>query len=183
MKDLIAVNSTILLVDDELEILEFTKEELAPHFEKIILASNGAEAMKILEKYKVNLIVTDYIMPVMNGLQFISSVKEKYPMVPVIMLTSNGSNVEIVEALKNGAFDILDKPFRLEVLVNRIQNGLLVNELTKTLWSLMSLDLSLPRLEDFLHKSTKEQHRIIYAYSSVIQMKSLFRHKSEDIDG
>jgi DNA-binding response OmpR family regulator len=169
------------LVDDEFEILELTKDELAPHFENIMLAINGAEAMKIIKKNKVDLIVTDYIMPVMNGLQLIASVKELYPMIPVVMLTSNGSDFEIVEALQNGAFDILDKPFRSEILVNRIQNGLLVNELTKTLWSLMCRDLSLPRLEDFLQKSTKEQHQLIYAYSSMLKMKSLFRNNSEDV--
>lgn len=175
MKDLISVHSTILLVDDEEEILEYTKEEIAPHFENILVAKNGVEACEMLKAHKIDLIVTDYVMPKMNGLQLINHVKANYPLVPVIMVTSNGANPEVVEALENGAFDILDKPFRTQVLVNRVRNGLLVPELTKTLWSAMSKDLSLPRIEEFLRKPIKEQHRIIYAYSSVTQMKSLVR--------
>lgn len=180
MKELIGVNSTILLIDDERDILEYTEEEIAPHFAKILCANDGVEACEMLKHHKIDLIVTDYIMPNMNGLQLINFVKANYPLIPVVMLTSNGSNPEVLEALQNGAFDILDKPFRTPVLINRIQNGLLVPELTKILWSLMSKDLSIPRLEEFLRKPIKEQHRIIYAYSTVAQMKSLVRNESEE---
>jgi CheY-like chemotaxis protein len=177
MKNLIAVYSTILLVDDESEILEFIQEEIAPHFGKILLASDGVEACEVLKHHKVDLIVTDYIMPNMNGIQLINFIKANYPLIPIIMLTSNSANPEVLDALQNGAFDILDKPFRTPVLVNRIQNGLLVPELIKTVWSYISNDLSVPRIEEFLRKPIKEQHQIMYAYSSVGKMKSLIRNE------
>lgn len=175
MKNFIANNSTILLVDDESDILDFTKEEISSSFAKVLTAKDGLEACEIIKREKVDLIVTDYIMPNMNGLELINHVKINFPLIPMIMLTSNGNNPEVLFALESGAFDILDKPFRTPVLINRIRNGLLVPELTKVLWSLMSKDLSLPRLEEFLSKPLVEQHRIIYAYSSVIKMKSIVR--------
>lgn len=179
IKNHIAIESTILLVDDEIEILEYTKEEISPEFSKVILAKDGFEACDLLKSNKVDLIVTDYAMPKMNGLQLINFVKENYPLIPVIMLTGNGANPEVLEALKNGAFDILDKPFRTPVLVNRIQNGLLVPELTKSLWEMACRDLSLVRREEFLRKPLKEQHRIMQASNSVARLKSINRADDE----
>lgn len=177
MKKIISVYSTILLVDDELEILEYTRDAIAPYFEKILIATGGNAAIEILKNQKVDLIVTDYLMPQMTGLQLINFIKANYPLIPIIMLTGNGNNPEVLLALTEGAFDIIEKPFRTPVLINRIENGLLVPELVKTAWNYISNDLSLPRMEEFLRKTIKEQYRIMYAYSSVGKMKSLLRNE------
>ena len=176
MKNLIAVYSTILVVDDENDILELIQEEIAPHFDKILIAYNGVEACEVLKHHKVDLILTDYVMPEMNGLQLINFIKENYPLIPIIMLTGNGANAEVLKALENGAFDILDKPFRTQVLVNRIRNGLLMPELVKKIWSYGSNDLSLPRMEEFLRKPLLEQHKIMYAYTSLEAMRTRSNH-------
>ena len=172
MKELISVNCSILLVDDEEEIVEFTRDELKSSFEKVIIAKDGLEAIEILKVQKIDLMVTDYKMPLMNGLELINYTKQHYPLIPIIMLTGNSTNKEVIQALNNGAFDILGKPFRTQVLINRIQNGLLVPVLTKILWSILSKDLNLLKLEDFLTKPLNEQYQIINKYSSHIQMPS-----------
>lgn len=182
MKKLIGVNSTILLVDDEREILELTRDSIQDHFSEVILAENGEDACEILKAKEIDLIVTDYVMPKMDGLELITFVKDNYPLIPVIMLTANGNNPEILHALKNGAFDIIDKPFKPQVLINRIQNGLLVPELMKIVWSLMSEEFELLKLEEFLKNPPKDQHKVIYAFASILKMKSILKKDSDDLE-
>lgn len=175
MKSAISVGSNILLVDDDQEILESTMDGLSPKFERVYLASSARKAIEILQNNKIDLVVTDYAMPEMDGLSLIKFIKSNYPIIPVILLTGNTESPEVILGLESGVFDIVEKPFRIQVLSNRIENGLLVPELVKTTWKFISSDISLPRMEEFLRLSIQKQNQIMFAYSRFKKMKSLIK--------
>jgi CheY-like chemotaxis protein len=179
VKDLIALHKTILLVDDEKEILEFVKDQIEPFFGQILIANNGIEACEILKEHHVDLLVTDYMMPSMNGIQLMELMKKNYPTIPIIMLTGNANNPEIIQAINEGAFDVIEKPHRKHILVNRIQNGLFGADLVKTLWSIFGQNLEFPRLEEFMRKPVTEQHKILHAFSAISRMKAVAQRNKE----
>lgn len=177
MKQTIATESTVLIVEDELALQELIFENLSPHFEKVLVASNGLKAVEVLKANSVDVVVTDYRMPKMNGLELIKYVKENHPLLPVLMLTANGNDPEILEALVQGAFDVLDKPVRFEVLINRIQNSLLFPELLQVIWAAMTLETSAPRIEEFLKLTFNKQLDIIHAFGAVLKTKAMARKR------
>ncbi|CAM1364857.1 Integral membrane sensor hybrid histidine kinase [Tenacibaculum litoreum] len=113
---------TILIVDDNFEMRAYLKSILNNYtcFE----AENGKEALDILSKEKIDFIVTDYMMPVMNGLTLIENIKEKKINVPILMLTARTDSKSKLKVLRLGIDDYLNKPFEKEELLIRIQNAL-----------------------------------------------------------
>jgi len=113
----------ILTVDDSGIMRKIIKGHLAKiGYPNMIEASNGAEGLNILSKEKVNLILCDWNMPEMNGLQFVQAVraKEEYQNIPIIMLTTVSTQDEVLAALKAGANSYLTKPFKPEDLKKKI---------------------------------------------------------------
>lgn len=177
MKQTIATESTVLVVEDELALQELIYENLKPHFAKVLVASNGLKAIELMKSNSVDVVVTDYRMPKMNGLELIKYVKEHHPMLPTLMLTANGSDPEILDAISEGAFDVLDKPVRFELLINRIQNSLLFPELLQIIWAAMTLETSAPRIEEFLKMPFNKQLEIIHAFGGVLKTKAMARKR------
>lgn len=173
MKELLAGAVTVLLVDDEPELIEMAQANLSARFAKVLTANDGLEAIKVLQSETVDAVVTDYMMPNMNGIELIKYLGQHFPLMPTIMLTGNGQNPEVLQALAGGAFDILDKPFRKEVLINRIENSLIMPKLIEILWTLLSTEYPREKLEGFLKKPQKEQLKIIYAYSQVLTTRGI----------
>jgi len=101
----------ILLVDDEplnLDLLEQELTELGYGIEK---AGNGAQALDSLSKTAPDLVLLDYQMPGMNGLEVLQQIRRTEPDLPVIMITAYGTIERAVEAIKSGADDFITKPF------------------------------------------------------------------------
>jgi two-component system chemotaxis response regulator CheY len=131
------LNYSLLVVDDEADLLDIIADTLSLSFTQVHRASDAAQAQEILKKEKVDILVTDYKMPKMNGLQLIEQCSKEYPELPAIMLTANADNTEVLAAVKAGSFDIIAKPFRSEILVHRIQQSLVLSQLIRTTWSLL----------------------------------------------
>ncbi len=114
-------NAVLLIVDDEKPIVEAIKLLLEERFPNILTANNGAEALKLIEGHKVDCILSDIKMPVMDGISFIKSVRQSGNKVPFIFFTAYGSENFMLEALKYGAFDFIEKPSfdNLEEVVSR----------------------------------------------------------------
>src|SRR5262245_32251409 len=104
----------ILVVDDEESIREFFEIMLKREGYEVVTASNGREALEKLKKAKVDLILSDIQMPEMSGLELLAAVKELDPELVVIMITAFGSTETAVEAMKLGAYDYVQKPFKIE---------------------------------------------------------------------
>ena len=114
---------TVLLVDDDKELLQFEKKILSDHY-NILIAENGIEALEVLKQSNVNIIVSDIMMPKMDGLELMEKVKSEieFSHIPFILLTAKVTNQSKVEGYELGADAYIDKPFSVDVLLARIEN-------------------------------------------------------------
>ncbi|MDY0163385.1 HD domain-containing phosphohydrolase [Desulfobotulus sp.] len=104
---------TILFVDDESSILEIAQEYFEHKGYRVLTASNGVEALKIMEHESVSCCFTDINMPEMNGLELAEHIRRKDNTVPVIVMTGYPSLENTIRTLKNGVVDFLIKPVNL----------------------------------------------------------------------
>jgi two-component system response regulator AtoC len=102
----------VLLVDDEPGVLYTLQEVLSEHGDEVVTATSGAEALGRLEG--VEAVVTDLVMPGMDGLALLRALRERDADLPVIVLTAQGSEKAAVSAMKAGAHDYLRKPFDVD---------------------------------------------------------------------
>jgi two-component system response regulator AtoC len=114
----------ILVVDDELNMLLVLEAMLKKEHYNVVTASDGLEALNILEKDDVAVVVTDLQMPRLDGLELLNRIQEEYASIPVIIITAHGTVETAVEALKNGACDYITKPFDQDDLKNIIRKAL-----------------------------------------------------------
>src|SRR5688500_17107787 len=111
----------ILLVDDEEDILEFLERILKSKY-NILKAENGEEALEILAKEAVQLVISDVMMPVMDGFELCKKIKTnlEFSHIPVILLTAKNTIQSKVEGLELGADAYIEKPFSKEHLQAQI---------------------------------------------------------------
>lgn len=114
---------TILVVEDNTELLTLMKNILSGHF-NVKTAVNGEKAQRIIEKTALDVVVTDVMMPVMNGIELTKWIKQNddYSQLPVIMLTAKTQDDDRNEGYKVGADEYITKPFNLSDLLIRIEN-------------------------------------------------------------
>ena len=115
----------ILIVEDDEDVREVLQEELEDEY-RVLEAENGREALKLVEETPPDLVVTDIMMPVMDGLELCRQLKtgELTSHIPVIMLTSRGSVENQLEGLETGADDYVSKPFSPRELLAKIREYL-----------------------------------------------------------
>lgn len=112
---------TVLVVDDNRDMCEFIGTSLADHY-RVLTAADGAEAMDILGREAVSLVVSDVMMPVMDGLELCRRIKSDIQLshIPVILLTARTAEDSVMEGYETGADDYLTKPFNIDMLKLRI---------------------------------------------------------------
>jgi len=114
---------TILLVDDHQEILDFLSDDLSDHYQ-VELATDGHQALDILEKMNIDLIISDVMMPNMDGFELCVIVKQNLNLkhIPFILLTAKNGVQAKVEGLEFGADAYIDKPFSPSFLKAQISS-------------------------------------------------------------
>lgn len=114
--------SCLLIVEDNDDFRQFLVNTLKDHY-KIVSASNGEMALDIVSKQSVEMIISDVMMPVMDGMELCNKIKRdiRFSHIPVILLTARISEKYILDGLKEGADDYITKPFNLEILLLRIK--------------------------------------------------------------
>jgi two-component system, chemotaxis family, chemotaxis protein CheY len=118
---------TILIVDDFASMRRIVKGTLKSiGFNNFVEAEDGVTALKALEKEKVDLIISDWIMPNMNGLEFLKAVKKdaRFKGIPFIMVTAEGQKGNVLEAINAGVSNYVVKPFTTETLQAKLQKVL-----------------------------------------------------------
>ena len=100
---------TILLVDDEPDILESLSEVFEKHGFKVLCAPDGRIGLGLLERQKVSVILSDIKMPVMDGLSFMKLAKEKYPEIPFFLMTGQAP-YSVQKLMEFGADGFIEKP-------------------------------------------------------------------------
>ena len=137
---------TILIVDDEATILHSLGGILSDEGYETLTASNGYEALKIIEEEAPDLVLLDIWMPGMDGIETLREIKRTNPFLQVIIISGHGTIETAVQATKLGGYDFIEKPLSIEKVVVTINNA-----------------LNFRRLEEenrFLRKKTLEKHSI-----------------------
>ena len=119
----------ILVVDDEPSLRTVLSTNLKQEGYDTVLAEDGAKAIEILGRETVQAVVTDLRMPVVDGMALLTHCTINYPLVPVIMITAHGTVDTAVEAMKQGAFDYVTKPFEQAELKLVIAKAIASNKL------------------------------------------------------
>jgi DNA-binding NtrC family response regulator len=118
-------NSTsILIVDDDQNVLEVLDARLQSAGFSIFRAENGRDALRILEGHKIDLMISDMKMPGMSGMEVLGKARSLQPGLPIIFLTAYGTIPDAVKAVKAGAVDYLAKPFDGRELVFKLRKVL-----------------------------------------------------------
>ncbi len=114
------MEETILLVDDDAALLEVTSIVLAAEGYRVLTAEDGVEALRILSRENLDLVVLDVMLPRMSGFEVLKKIREQSD-VPVILLTAKSQSVDKVVGLELGADDYITKPFDTKELLARIK--------------------------------------------------------------
>ena len=121
----------ILIVDDEVNIRRVLAAMLKREGYEVTTAADGEQALGVLHKTPVHVVVTDLVMPRVGGMDLLRRVTADFPDVPVIMITAHGSVDSAVAALKAGAFDYVTKPFEQDELKKIIAKAARAHDLER----------------------------------------------------
>lgn len=144
---------TILVIEDNMEMKNYIGSELNMHY-NIVTANHGKEALEKLEEFGIQLIVSDVMMPVMDGFTFLKIIKTnlEFSHIPLILLTAKNTVQSKLEGLELGADAYIEKPFTMDILLAHIANLL----------------------------SNRENIRNSYAQSPVAHLKSMAYTKADE---
>ncbi|MEH6449566.1 MAG: HD domain-containing phosphohydrolase [Oleispira sp.] len=177
MDDLFEINNeefkpTLLLVDDEENILKAIRRALRSINVNILMATSGKQGLEFLEQQPVNLIISDMRMPEMTGAEFLSQAAQKYPDIPRILMTGYSDMESTVQAINDGRIsNYLPKPWNDDALKSIVADGLqstqlkqhnayLTQQLIEKQAALEALNINLEktveeRTEEVINKSKK----------------------------
>lgn len=112
----------ILVVEDNDDFRQFIIDCLKDHY-PVLAASNGQKALDIMEQQQVRMVISDVMMPVMDGLELCNKIKGdiRFSHIPVILLTARTADEYVLSGLKEGADEYITKPFNIEILLLRIE--------------------------------------------------------------
>jgi len=126
------MTDSILIVDDETDLLKGLERTINMEIDcRVLLARQGSEALSLIEKEAVDVVLTDIRMPEMDGMTLLKKVKDFDPAITVIIMTAYGSIERAVDAIKAGAYDFIQKPFDEERLIHLLKKGLELNRLVR----------------------------------------------------
>ncbi len=117
------VKMRIMLVDDEERFLQTTQKMIAKKGYDALIVTSGEDCLKKLEEELVHVVILDVKMPGMDGVETLKQIKQRFPMVEVIMLTGHATAESAVEGLKLGATDYLTKPTNIDDLIAKAEEA------------------------------------------------------------
>ena len=118
---MIKIPIRVLLVDDEKDFVEMLGLRLEEFGERVTSAYSGQECLNVLEEKEIDVVILDILMPGMDGIATLKAIKNRFPLVEVIMLTGHGTTESAVEGMKLGAFDYLLKPAHFGDLTAKLE--------------------------------------------------------------
>jgi DNA-binding NtrC family response regulator len=136
---ILIVKPTLLIVDDDSAVRDVFQDTFQPEYE-VIAAEGAHQALNIIGSSSVDLVITDVKMPGKSGVELLTEIKKRTDM-PVILITGYAEVDTAVEAMKEGAFDFIEKPFDFDDMQNQIERALSVSEIQT------ELDESYPSLQ------------------------------------
>lgn len=110
------MSHNVLVVDDEPKLCDLLASALSQNEIQVFTAGNGLHALTILERESIDLVISDWRMPGMDGPQLLAEIKVRFPQLPVIVMTAYSTVKNAVQSMRNGAFDYISKPFDIDEL-------------------------------------------------------------------
>ena len=152
------MNGKIFIIEDETSIIQLVQHNLEKDGFIVSSAINGNEGLKDLKKFEPNLLLLDWMLPDLSGIEICKSIRKdtSYKNLPVIMLTAKGEDEDKIKGLDSGADDYLTKPFSYNELLARIK-AILRRSDPKTISDTLEFDdLRLDRLEKRVFRDSIE---------------------------
>jgi len=156
-------NIKVLIVDDDPLVLELLSLSINSFGYEYVTAGNGREAMEFMKNHDFTLVITDMIMPEMDGMELLKHIKANYPKTSVIVMTGYTGTFSYMDVIRAGASDFISKPFNSDELEAKISRILREHQLIQELEFLSNCD-SLTGLYNrryFDNKIKEETHRAI----------------------
>jgi CheY-like chemotaxis protein len=116
--------ASILLVDDELVLLDILKEWFQPMVREVFCAGDGAQALQVLAAHRIDLVITDVRMPVMDGITLLKRIKARGQYTPSLIFITGFGDIEVRDAYDLGAEALLDKPIECDGLFDTVRRSL-----------------------------------------------------------
>jgi DNA-binding NtrC family response regulator len=157
----------ILVVDDDATARRTLERYLAKHNYNVVTAANGNEGLLAVEMDAPDIVLSDIYMPMMTGLEMLRKIHDRWPELPVIMMTGQDDMPTTVEAMQNGAHDYVVKPIDLDRLQKILDNLAKTNELAERLAMLVEERASEYQLENVLVGRSQAMREIYKTIGSV----------------
>lgn len=120
----LASKPTLLIVDDDASSLRSLEDLLTQEGYRVLTAGSGAEALRLLDETRPDLVLTDLRMREIDGMRVLEAMRNKYKEIPVILMTAFTSMETAIEAIQQGAYDYLSKPFKIDHLRRLVSRAL-----------------------------------------------------------
>jgi DNA-binding NtrC family response regulator len=121
----------VLVVDDEPKLCDLLASALSQNGITVFTAGNGLHALKVLEAEDIDLVISDWRMPGMDGPQLLAEIKNRFPQLPVIVMTAYSTVKNAVQSMRNGAYDYIAKPFDIDELDITVSKALQFRDILK----------------------------------------------------
>lgn len=151
-------NLTLLLVEDDEELKESIKETLALFFKNVFVAQNGLEALDIYSQNSIDLIITDYVMPIMNGYELCKNIREKNRKIPLVIMSNYSDQEKLLKSISLELTDYVIKPIEYKQLLETLLK--MVGKLERE--NLLTFAINEDRKYDFLKKEIYDKKENIY---------------------
>ncbi|MFA6144889.1 MAG: HD domain-containing phosphohydrolase [Sulfurimonas sp.] len=165
-----AKGMSVLYVEDEALIRENNKVFLDTIFSEVETASNGVEALKLYSQKAFDIVITDIIMPVMNGVVMVRKIKELNPNQPIIITSASEESSYLLELINLGVAQFLLKPIKTEQIIS------ILNEVVNNIYNQQKVDeLTVQLKQDLLHQTTLlEQYKEVVDASSIVTKTNIY---------
>jgi len=152
------MNGKIFIIEDEPSIIQLVQHNLEKEGFIIASSENGNEGLKQLKKFEPNLLLLDWMLPDLSGIEICKNIRKdnKFKTLPIIMLTAKGEEEDKIKGLESGADDYLTKPFSYKELLARIKAILRRSNPNMVSDSLEYEDLLLDRIEKRIFRDNSE---------------------------
>ncbi len=162
----------ILLVEDEIKIVDFLMRGLKEEMYAVDHAINGEKAFELISIHEYDLVISDIMMPVLDGFELIRKIRDTGNNIPIIVLTARDSTSDKIDGLDCGADDYLTKPFSFNELLARMRVQLRRNSTTLDKLSISDLEL-----DPISHCVTRASKRISLSSNEYSLLEYLLRNK------